>query len=236
MYSYPNLDDATDAVARASAARPFVCVTDREIVSYEVRAHGWDEGGAPVAWGVWPAWVYSDKPDVRGFGGPFVPVAEIPTWKHIEEQRREDFRADSMLEDFVSTALQDAQLTEDDAACSEEREARDSGTVYTLNRWAFDSLREIVSRFRRECGEHIAAALELEPGEPGLQWRTSGSRAGQQITDDELGSTLWLAVTGSGVTFTDDGDAPCLEAMADWASHNRIESLYFGDNGSLYLA
>lgn len=155
-------------------------------------------------------------------------------WLEIEAERKAAFKAEPLLSDFVATALQDLQLSESDEACTDEREARDSGTIYTLEGDTFARLSEIVSRFRAECGEHIAAALELEPGEDGLRYRT-GPRSGCSITESELGATLWLAVTGSGVTFTDDGDAPCLQAMADWARSQHCEGLYFGDAGTVHV-
>lgn len=151
-----------------------------------------------------------------------------------ETERKAAFRAEPMLEDFVAVALQDLQLRESDEACGEEREARDSGTIYTLRPDTFAALQEIVSRFRLECADHIAAALELEPGGPGLPYRR-GSRTGCPITESELGGTLWLAVTGTGVTFTDDGNADCLEALATWARAQHCEGLYFGDAGDVHL-
>ena len=154
---------------------------------------------------------------------------------HVEHDRKAAFKAEPMLEDFVATALQDLQLSENDEACEEEREANDSGTIYELRGETFDAMAEIVAKFRADCGEHIAAALDLEPGEDGLRYRR-GSRSGCHIDESELGSTLWLAVTGTGVTFTDDGDAPALQAMADWARSQRVEGLYFGDDLGVYLA
>ncbi len=134
-----------------------------------------------------------------------------------------------IVSDFVATALQDAQLREADEACSEDREARDTGTIYTLRRETFDKLRNIVKRFEDEMPQSIEAALELEPKGEGYEY------AKQPLTRSRIGSTLWLAVTGSGVTFTDDGCAVSLVAMAEWARANHSEGLYLGDDGELYL-
>lgn len=251
MYSSPDHETALDLCARAGAAlgfKPSTLEHGREVLWYEVRAHGWQDGPGNVAnaWGVYPRWRYADKWDGRSstlqnemalgvgnagpFGGPFVPLAEVPAWATIEAERRDIFRADSLLEDFVSTALQDLQLSESDEACGEEREARDSGTIYTLDARTFDSMRRTVEAFRADCGPHIDAALDLEPGTTGREYGMG------ELTDERIGSTLWLAVTGTGVTFTDDGDAPCLVAMADWARSHHVEGLYFGDNGGVYLS
>jgi hypothetical protein len=148
----------------------------------------------------------------------------------VEFQRKAIFRAEPMLSDFIACALQDLGLTEQDEACTDDREARDSGTIYTLEATSFQKLRDIVSAFRVECADHIAAALHLEPGEDGLRHR--GDRG--HLSLEGLGSTLWLAITGSGVGFTDDGDAPCLEAMADWAASHSVEGLSFDDSGEVY--
>lgn len=148
-----------------------------------------------------------------------------------EVNRRSLFHADPILADFVSCAIQDAGLREQDEACTDGRKPNDSGTIYTLQLDTFNALRGICDKFHSECQTHIDAALELEPGSDGLRY----ARNGNGMTLERIGSTLWLAITGSGVTFTDDGDAPCLQAMADWARSNSRECLYFGDDAELYL-
>ncbi|WLJ71171.1 hypothetical protein [Sphingomonas phage Carli] len=235
MYDLPTLDDATDARDRMAAGLGFIPSNlghGRNILWYEVRAFSYADGGtmAPRSWGVWPRWNYADRTDIaEPFGGPFVPVVEAPTWAAIEAERKAIYRADSMLESFIGCALQDLQLSESDEACTDEREARDSGTIYTLDARTFESLRSVVEAFRVACGPHIESALELEPGEDGLQYGRD------YMTHDRIGSTLWLAVTGTGVTFTDDGDAPALVAMADWSRSQHCEGLYFGDAGGVHL-
>ena len=144
--------------------------------------------------------------------------------------RKAILNASPMLADFVSCALQDLGLSEQDEAFTDERDARDSGTIYRLQDETFDALRLIASRFERECGELIDAALALDPKGVGFEY------ARKPMSLERIGSTLWLAVTGSGVTFTDDGNAACLEQMATWARANSVESLYFGDDGEVYLS
>lgn len=134
-----------------------------------------------------------------------------------ESDRNGYFAASPMLEHFIGTGLQDLQLSENDEACTDGREPRDSGTIYELRDETFLRCVAMVSHFADECKFHIARALE----------------AG--TTADRLGSTLWLAVVGSGVTFTDDGDAPHLEAMANYARKVYCEGFYFGDDGDVYL-
>jgi hypothetical protein len=139
------------------------------------------------------------------------------------------FAANPILASFVSCALQDLQLTENDEACTDGREARDSGTIYELNAETFGKLAAICDRFADEMRCSIAAALALEPKGEGYEY------AREPLTESKLGSTLWLAVTGSGVTFTDDGQAIALVAMAEWANVNSCEGLYFGDDGKPYF-
>ncbi len=146
----------------------------------------------------------------------------------IETARKLQFLRNPLLMDFVATALQDLQLSEADQACEDEREPHDSGTVYELNEQTFAKLMAICDRFLSDMPASIDAALKLQPQGDGYEY------ARNPMTLERIGSTLWLAVTGSGVTFTDDGCAICLAAMAEWASANHIEGLQFGDNGEIY--
>jgi hypothetical protein len=146
-----------------------------------------------------------------------------------ENERNAAFRACPILCGYVSTALQDLQLSEADEACTESREPRDSGTIYTLPDSEFAKARTYCEQFAAEHAADIAAAQELEPGEPGLQYTTH-----RYMTAERIGSTLYLARVGSGVTFTDDGDAPCLQALAEAARAEHKESPYFGDDGRVY--
>lgn len=147
------------------------------------------------------------------------------------EYRSARFWHNPMLQNFVAYALKDAQFRENDEARHEERDERDTGTVWTVALETFGKLAELCDKFRDECAEHIAAAIELEPGADGFEY----ARPHAAMTHERLGGKLWLAITGTGVTFTDDGNAPCLEAMTEWSRANSKESLYFGDDGEMYL-
>lgn len=148
-----------------------------------------------------------------------------------EEQRNRDFRACPILSAYVSTLLEDLQHSESDEACTEGREPRDSGTIYTLPDSEFAKCKASCERFAAENAADIEAAQELEPGEPGLQYTTH-----RYMTADRIGSTFYMARVGHGVTFTDDGDAPCLQRLAEAARNfGYMEGAYFGDDGRVYL-
>jgi hypothetical protein len=146
-----------------------------------------------------------------------------------EADRNTYFAAYPTLSNFIATGLQDAQLTENDEACSDEREARDSSTIYTLQDSAFCKCVAIVTRFERECAQAIAEAMELSPEGEGFEY------ARDYMTAERIGSTLWLAITGSGVGFLDDGNAPCLVRLDQWATEQYCEGFYFDDDGEMYL-
>lgn len=147
-----------------------------------------------------------------------------------ETVRRDAFKRSPILESFLATALQDLQYSEADEACTEERDARDSGTIYDCPDATFATARAMVARFESECAQAIAAAGELEPGVEGFNY------ARHYMTPDRIGSRLYLSCVGSGVGFLDDGNADCLETMEAWARANRIESPYFGDDDKAYFA
>jgi hypothetical protein len=147
-----------------------------------------------------------------------------------ETERNAAFRACPILRDYVSTMLQDLQLSEADEACTEGREALDAGTIYTLGDDEFNACRRSCERFMSENAEAIAQALELEPGEEGLEYGRD------YIGHDRIGSTFYLTRVGHGVAATDDGNAPCLKSLADAArSFGYMEGAYFGDDGRVYL-
>lgn len=159
-----------------------------------------------------------------------LPAAAIQDATMTDESgRNADFAANPGFADYLATMLEDAQHSESDEACTEDREARDVGTIYTLTE---ETYRASLADWRRFAGENaadIAAAGELEPGEDGLR---SGRR---HMTPERIGSTLWLARTGSGVGFTDDGDAECLQRLDAAARALGNVDAYLGDDGDLYL-
>jgi hypothetical protein len=151
--------------------------------------------------------------------------------EETEARRKADFRACPILADYIATMLQDADYREADEACEEEREARDSGTIYDLGESEYQRCKADCERFYRENLADIEAALELEPGEEGLEY----SR-GRYITNERIGSTFYMLRVGHGVAFTDDGRADCLERLNE-ATRNfgHFEGAYFGDDGKIYL-
>jgi hypothetical protein len=194
----------------------------RDLIDSDVPEH--DDGSAAAAMAEdCKAWLFDDvNPE-------WAPDNDSPVFILTEEERKAAFRACPILESYIATALEDLQLSEADEACTESREARDSGTVYTLPAPEFEKAKAICERFAAEHAADIEAAGELVPGEPGLQYTTH-----RYMTADRIGSTLYLARVGSGVTFTDDGDAPALQRMAEAARAEHAESPYFGDDGGVY--
>lgn len=148
-----------------------------------------------------------------------------------EQQRRAAFKAVPILAGYLVTALEDLQYTESDEACTESRDARDTGTIYTVSDDALQWAERYCVRFMTECAEHIDAVRYAHPGDDGFEYLRNPER----LTDDGIGSTLYLASVGHGVTFTDDGNHPALEAMSDWVRLNgNGEGLYMGDDGKVY--
>lgn len=146
-----------------------------------------------------------------------------------ERVREAAFKACPILRDYLATMLQDCQLTEGEEACTEEREERDAGTIYSVPDSLFERAKADCESFYSDNREAIEEALELVPGEDGLRYAN-----GRYMTAERIGSTLYLASVGTGVTFTDDGDAPCLQRLAEAARKLNRESPYFGDDGQLY--
>ena len=142
-----------------------------------------------------------------------------------ETQRARAFNAFPVLRGFLSCALQDAQFTESDEACEQERDEYDTGTIYDCSESVFNWAVDYCTRFMCECATDIAAALETDHS--------------ARIADiyEAIGATLYLTCVGHGVSFTDDSTAhhaPHLERLEQWAFDNRQESPYFGDDGTLY--
>ena len=150
----------------------------------------------------------------------------------IEESRRADFRACPILEDYLATMLQDLQLSEADEACTEGREERDTGTIYTLPEEAYQASRRDVVAFYAANRADIEAAGELVPGEEGLRYGR------HYMTPERVGSTLWLARSGSGVSFVDDatpGEPGCLSRLDAAAAGMTRAEPYLGDDGRVYI-
>src|SRR4051812_3779842 len=59
-------------LANRKAPRPSGLGSNRTVTRYERRGFAWDEFATPYRWGIWPRWVYDDRPDLPEFGGPFI--------------------------------------------------------------------------------------------------------------------------------------------------------------------
>jgi len=138
-----------------------------------------------------------------------------------EAARKADFQACPILADFIATMLQDLQYSEADAASEEEREEGDTGTIYTLAEPIYQTCKNLCEGFMARNADAIEAALDLVPGEPGLQYGRN------YITHESIGSTFYMLFVGHGVSFTDNGDAPCLEAMNADTRADRGGEFYF---------
>lgn len=146
-----------------------------------------------------------------------------------ESERKAAFKACPILSDFIAVMLQDLQHTESDDSCEQHREERDTGTIYDCLPETFQTCQTYCERFMAECAADIEAALELSGDEFEYTCRHDG------ISHERIGSTLYLASVGHGVTFTDDGNAPCLERLAQWARDNRFGEPYLGDDSRVYI-
>jgi hypothetical protein len=120
-----------------------------------------------------------------------------------------------ILRGFVRTALQDLQYSENDEACTDEREPR---TIETLGDGVEDNLRDYVATWFARAEPYLLPS-------------------GYSLTHDlfEIGSDLYLTAVGHGAGFWDgrgkinrsDG-----EIISDLAP--RIE-IYAGDDGKAYV-
>jgi hypothetical protein len=98
---------------------------------------------------------------------------------------------------------------------------------------------ETLARIIKDCTafqETNAALLEaaqgLPAGSPGLRY------ASIPLDDERLGMLFWYARNGHGVAFTDDVDAPCLEALqkaCGWRTAFPEVNSELGDDGLIYL-
>lgn len=76
-------------------------------------------------------------------------------------------------------------------------------------------------------------ACELVPGEPDFRY------AREPLSYERLGMLFWYAGRGHGVSFTDDGDARCLEALQVSCGFGTPFSdrwTTFGDDGQVYYS
>lgn len=149
-----------------------------------------------------------------------------------EIARNADFKACPILKDYIAAMLQDLQFSEADQACEEERDERDSGTIYTLNAESYAKCKADCEKFYADNRDDIEAALELVPGEDGLRYGRD------YMTYERIGYYFYMLRVGHGVSFTDDGtpgEAQCLANLNEAVRlHWRGFDAYFGDDGEVY--
>jgi len=146
----------------------------------------------------------------------------------VEARRKTDFRNCPILSEYIATMLQDLQYTEMDEACTEEREERDTGTIWDLEESTYQSCKQTCEKFWSENQADIQAALALWPGEEGLRYASTG------FDEDRIGSRFYLLQVGHGVSFTDDGDAECLVNLNNATRAFRGFDAMIGDDGEVY--
>ena len=95
---------------------------------------------------------------------------------------------------------------------------------------------ETLAKIQRDCEAFQTAnaalletAAALEPGSETFRY------ARNTLDDTRLGQLFWYARNGHGVSFEDDGNAPCLYALQEAAHHVGQADSYLGDDGLIYL-
>jgi len=136
-----------------------------------------------------------------------------------ETARRAAFRSEPMIEGFLSCALQDLQFMEMDESYMEEREERDSGTIYTCPDETFCRAVDECARFRTSAGDLLA-----------------------DMSCDQLeraGADLYLERAGHGAGFSDRpgiyGSQEVADSMSSMVQKGADISVYFGDDGQAYF-
>jgi len=165
-------------------------------------------------------------PDARDYTG-FHEIDDAT--REREAARKADFKACPILADFVATMLQDLQYSEIDEACEEEREEGDTGTIYTLDDETYQRCKAYCEAFMTANAADIESALDLEPGSEGLRYTSNG------LSYERIGSTLYMLSVGHGVSFTDDGNADCLERLNDATRANRLEFGFDHESGKVWM-
>jgi hypothetical protein len=151
-----------------------------------------------------------------------------------ERERKAAFRACPMAESFLAVLLQDLQHSESDEACTEEREARDSGTIYTCPDSTFRAAVAECESFLAAIAAHLAAVPD-------------GALAGLDLascyTLEQMGSDLYLERAGHGAGFRDrdawsddrDENAAIGETLSDLVESRSSLEVYLGDDGQAYI-
>lgn len=86
-------------------------------------------------------------------------------------------------------------------------------------------------RFQTSNAALLEQAQALEPGSEGLRY----CRSSDGLNEERLGMLFWYARNGHGVAFTDDGNAPCLQALQDASKAFPQVDTGLGDDGKIYF-
>ena len=138
--------------------------------------------------------------------------------------------ADPAFAAYLAAMLSDAGRHEEEEARSESRETREVGSVETMPQDVYEASLADWRRFADGNAADIAAACALVPGEEGFSF------ADGAMTPERIGATAWLVRTGSGIGFTDDGDAECLRRLDAAAEALGQVDAYLGDDDMLHLS
>ena len=149
-----------------------------------------------------------------------------------ESDRKAIFRNSPMVVGFLSTMLQDLQLTENDDSVEEDRESRDVGTIY-------DCPESTLNAVIHECETFLAT---LKESAHDRWWRLEHIFQDKYLAEP-AGSDLYLERAGHGAGFR---DRKC------WHENKRVNALigerlsravpsrgsiyaYIGDDGKAYI-
>lgn len=144
-----------------------------------------------------------------------------------ESERKALFSVNRMAEGFLSTLLEDAQYSENDLACEEGREPRDTGTIYSCPE---STLRAVLN----ECDAFRAAMLR----KPSL-----AALLDDRYLCERIGADLYLERAGHGAGFRDRDcwhDRPSAARIIGEALSAAVPSrgsleTYIGDDGETYI-
>jgi hypothetical protein len=143
-----------------------------------------------------------------------------------ESERKAIMRANPMVEGFLSTLLEDLQHSESDEACTEDREARDTGTIYDCPDSTF---RAAVA----ECESFVAGLAKDSHGRNGLDLALDYAPNGYTL--EAAGSDLYLERAGHGAGFRDRGLGRAGAWLSDGVDSRSSLEAHLGDDGRAYI-
>jgi len=147
-------------------------------------------------------------------GSPVVNIV-TPNVTATEAYRNLDFKMWSGLSDYIATALQDLQYSENDQACEDGRVALDVGTIYDIPAETFAKLRDDYAAF------HTAAGVDRD------EWIA-------QFGAESFGSDFHMTRVGHGVGYWDRDAGELGERLTKLCEAYRSEGPYSGDDGRTY--